>query len=100
MRHNRRQAVIGRLPRLPIPALRVDTQQQMPPQLHNPLKQPLGIQPPVGTYQHSPILWDCVEAGREVSSTALSACFVGSVFVELSEALSEGIWGVWERDAA
>ena len=34
------------------------------------------------------------EAGRDVPFTALGARFVGSVFVELSEALSKGVLGL------
>jgi|YNPMSStandDraft_1061717.scaffolds.fasta_scaffold148520_1 hypothetical protein len=37
------------------------------------------------------------EAGCEVPFTALGACFVGSVFVELSEALAEGVLGLSEQ---
>jgi hypothetical protein len=60
LRHHRRQSLIGRLPRLSVIALRVDAQKGMPPPLHNPRKQPLGIQPPIRTHQHGPIFGDRV----------------------------------------
>jgi hypothetical protein len=38
------------------------------------------------------------KAGRDVPFTALGACFVGSVFVELAEALSAGVLRLSEQE--